>query len=317
MPNRQPSPRRLKQAMQWFVRLQAEDCPQEDYLSFSQWLAAAPENRAAYAEAERVWAELDGLKTVPRSRLADSRFQPSPRAETWLGKSAALLLTVAASLAWLDYSAPLQTYATGLGERRSLTLADGSHIDLNTATRLTARLSPLRRDIVLEQGEALFSVNHEALRPFRVHSGTLRIRDIGTRFDVRTLAAGSAVAVLEGEVELSDGDRVQGQRLRSGYRVHYQTGGDLGADEPVDAEQIAAWREGRLLFKHTPLAEVAAELERYHAVQIRFADPALARETISGSFDANDLAPFLNTLEHILPIRAIRTGPHILLRRAG
>jgi transmembrane sensor len=48
---------------------------------------------------------------------------------------------------------------------------------------------------------------------------------------------------------------------------------------------------------------VIAELERYHSVRIVFADPSFVRQTLSGTFDIDDLELFLASVEKILPVQ--------------
>lgn len=295
--------------------LQSEQCDNDAHLRFAEWLARGETNRAAYSEVEHLWADMDGLKTLPRHKLgAAGRSAGAPI------RTGMILTLLLASLAsggwWLDYRVKPTVYATALGKRSTVKLTDGSHIDLNTATRLSVRVTPFRREIALEQGEALFDVAHEAFRPFSVQAGGLLIRDIGTRFNVYKKPAETFVDVLEGEVEvkLSGELRMEGERLQKGYRRHYSENTGLSPSEAIDVERVGAWKDGRLVFRHTPLAEVAAELERYHPIHFVFADPRLARETLSGSFDANDLDPFLSAVEKILPVRVARTPQQIVLR---
>lgn len=89
---------------------------------------------------------------------------------------------------------------------------------MNTATRLSTRISPLNRIVVLESGEANFDVHHESLRAFNVQAGKLNIRDIGTRFSVRLHDVAVPVAILQGAVEIND------ERLDEGYQRMYQSG---------------------------------------------------------------------------------------------
>jgi transmembrane sensor len=203
-----------------------------------------------------------------------------------------------------------------MGERRRIELADNSAIDLNTDTRVSVRMSLLQRHVVLTQGEALFEVSHNRLRPFTVLVGDLRIRDVGTRFNVRKQIKGATISVLEGEVELNNGQSVINEHLVAGNQRNYSETSGLGQIEAVEAGKLSGWVNGQLVFTRTPLREVMAELERYHPVQFTFADPKLARETLSGTFNSDDIDPFLHALETILPIRAKRNGQQIQLRRA-
>jgi len=194
-------------------------------------------------------------------------------------------------------------------------LADNSHIDLNTNSQVSVRISLLNRHVQLTQGEALFEVSHNRLRPFTVAVGELQIRDIGTRFNVRKQPQITTISVLEGEVELSNGNSDINKHLSAGNQLSYSESTGLGQLQTVEANRITAWVNGQLIFKRTPLSDVAAELERYHAVQFSFTDSKLAQETLSGTFNAADIEPFLHALETILPVQAKRNGQQILMRR--
>lgn len=309
--------RQLKQAIEWFVCLQSEQCPADEKLRFETWLAKNDNNRAAFAEAERVWANMDDLKFMPISGLAEARSAKPRKSLAAQLVSLAFIILTSALLggAWLEYSAETINYATRMGEHRRIELADNSYIDLNTDTRVSVKISLLQRNVVLIQGEALFEVSHNRLRPFTVNVGNLQIRDVGTRFNVRKQTKGTTISVLEGEVELNNGKNVINEHLVAGNQRSYTETAGLGQLQTVEADQLTAWVNGQLIFKRTPLREVAAELERYHPVQFTFADTKLAQETLSGTFNSDDIDPFLHALETILPIRAKRNGQQIQLRR--
>jgi transmembrane sensor len=302
-----PSPsfndRQLKQALTWFFRLQSENSTDEDRQKFNRWLWQSEAHQAAYAHAERLWTETGQLKAacdIPG--LSEVRQRRPKRLTPHLsGWIAGFLLGCAMTgTGWLEYSAETVTYATRLGDKRDIVLADGSAVTMNTATRMHVRISPLQRKITLDTGEAAFDVQRETFRSFTVHADELRIRDIGTRFNVRKQQDEITITVLQGAVEIN------GARLDEGYQVHATTGASTMSPRPVDIDQIEAWRHGRLIFRRAPLQDVAAELERYHPVHFMFADPAIARETVSGTFDVDDLALFLSSLEQTMPVRINR-----------
>ncbi|MEQ1638595.1 MAG: FecR domain-containing protein [Methylococcales bacterium] len=311
------SQQQLQKAIEWFVQLQDEACAAGQQAGFEQWLAKHPNHIAAYAEAERIWQGLDTIKTLALLGLTEAR---AVKPKTWRRSASAtglsLLLGVLLTGAYLEYSAETIHYATRMGERRSIELADHSQLALNTNTQVAIKISSLGREVTLTQGEALFTVQHERLRSFTVKVGALQIRDIGTRFNVKLQPEGTTIAVLEGEVELNDAHRVKHKTLAAGRQVVYQTNSGLVQDKALETDKVTAWQNSHLIFKRSPLSEVAAELERYHPVNFVFADPALANETISGTFNSGDLKPFLHALESILPIKAKRKGQQIVLLRA-
>jgi transmembrane sensor len=314
----QYSTQQFKQAIEWFVCLQSEHCSSEEQSHFEAWLAKNDNHYAAYEEAQRVWANMDGLKSLPIPGLDEAR-SAKPRKST-VAQFASLvffiLTTTLLAGTWLEYSAHTINYVTLMGEHRSVELADNSHINLNTDTRLSVRISLLHRDVVLTQGEALFDVTHSQLRSFNVQVGDLSIRDVGTRFNVRKQAQGATISVLEGEVELNNDRSVNKERLVAGHQLSYTETSGLGQLGDLETDKVTAWLNGQLVFKHTPLREVMAELERYHPIQFNFVDPKLAQETLSGTFNSDDIDPFLHALESILPIQAKRIGQQIQVRRA-
>ncbi len=314
----QYSAQQLKQAIEWFVQLQSEQCSSEDQARFESWLKKNTNHRAAYSEAESIWANMDDLKFIPIPGLAKARSaKPSkPNAAQLAAWAFVIFSTALLGGAWSEYSAETITYATRIGEYRRVDLADNSHIDLNTDTRVSVRMSFLQRNVILTQGEALFEVSHNRLRLFTVKVGDLTIRDIGTRFNVRKQTEGATISVLEGEVELSDARGMDNERLVAGNQRSYKEKTGLGPLKTVEgADQFMAWVNGQLVFKRTPLSEVTAELERYHPVQFTFSDQKLANETLSGTFDSTDIDPFLHALEAMLPVQAKRNGQQIQLRR--
>lgn len=290
----------LEQALEWFFMLQSEDCTDEDRRRFNLWYRQSGENQAAYAHAECLWSDLDQIKKekdIPGLKRA-RRARPRRSAARMLGMSALLVVSSALALVgWMEHSAETMIYSTAKGERQAVVLEDGTAVELNTATRLQARISLLRRSIVLDQGEAIFDVRHESLRPFSVQAGGLAIRDIGTRFSVRRHDDAVSVAVMQGAIEMN------GERMDEGYQRNYRPDIGLSSIQPIDAEQAEAWKHGRLVFRKSPLRDVIAELERYHPVRIVFADPSIARQTLSGTFDIDDLELFLASVEKILPVQ--------------
>lgn len=303
-----PSPsfndRQLKQALTWFFQLQSENCTDEDRHKFNRWFEQSNLHRAAYAHAEHLWAETSQIKEAFDIPGLSKARQPRPkRLRSHLsGWIVGFLLGCAVTgIGWLEYSAETVTYATRLGEKRDIVLADGSTVVMNTATRLHVRISPLQRKITLDTGEVVFEVQHETIRSFTVYADKLSIRDIGTRFNVRKQQDAITVTVLQGAVEIN------GIHLDEGYQLHTPTGASTMLLRPVDVDQIEAWQQGRLIFRRAPLQNVAAELERYHPVHFIFADAAIARETVSGTFDIDDLALFLSSLEKTMPVRVKRS----------
>jgi transmembrane sensor len=91
-------------------------------------------------------------------------------------------------------------YSTEIGEQRSLTLADGSTVELNSRSRIRVRYTQQARHIDLLEGQALFHVAKSTSRPFIVQSQNAQVRAVGTQFDVYRKRSGTIVTVVEGRV---------------------------------------------------------------------------------------------------------------------
>src|SRR5204863_1747502 len=108
-------------------------------------------------------------------------------------------------------SPPTQSFATATAEHRSVTLADGSTLDLNAGTRLTVTLGVRERRVVMAEGEAVFDVAPDKSRPFLIAAGDRTVRVVGTRFDVRRRAGRLSVTVERGLVEVRPTDQGPGR----------------------------------------------------------------------------------------------------------
>ena len=240
---------------------------------------------------------------------------------------------------WLGWShwqrQPLfeQSFASARGQQLAVDLPDagahGSSLRLDTATRLDARLYRDRREVQLHQGQALFAVAPDAGRPFRVQAGPLRITVVGTRFSVRHTASGvgagqTVVAVEHGRVRIDPTDSQAGSErttgpapafleLGAGQMVVADEAGHLQAVALVPAAAVAPWREGRVNFDQTPLAQAIAEFERYGPTLLVVRDPAVAAMRVGGSYGLQQWRHFAETLPLVLPVRLLRRGEHLVV----
>lgn len=134
----------------------------------------------------------------PRSEDPPFRSTPLGQAVRVCAVAATFAIAVVGVTAWYWFSH--NTYGTDIGEQRSIVLADGSTVELNSRSRVRIRYSDSQRDVDLLEGQALFRVAHNTARPFIVHSGTANVRAVGTQFDVYKKRTGTVVTVVEGKV---------------------------------------------------------------------------------------------------------------------
>lgn len=280
-----------EQAAAWFLRIQEGDCSDAEQREFEAWLAEDSAHRHEYQQYVRLWSNLDQVGAPPARRRK-------------LRGGIALLALVAFFGAAQWVTSREETFATAVGERRQVVLADGTAVDMNTATILKVGMSSFTRRITLERGEALFDVAH-ALRPFEVRAGSATLRDIGTSFNVARDGDGATVTVLQGEVQVRLGS--QSVSLRGGEQLAYSARGMSGI-LPVNAAAATAWRTGRLVFQETPLEEVVRQINRYHARQVILADTRLGGLKVSGEFNAADREGLIRSLKMLFPVRSEERG---------
>ena len=207
-----------------------------------------------------------------------------------------------------------QSFATARGEQKKINLPDGSTLWLDTATRAEVALYRQRREVHLTDGQALFAVQSNPDQPFDVLAGGTRVTVVGTRFSVRRTRSGLgaegsvSVVVEEGRVRVAS--RSVAHKMDSSSSVELSTGQSIIADAagalgPVNRDDAPAvtWREGRVNFSGTPLAQALAEFERYGDTGLVIRDPSVAALKVNGSFDLRQIGAFVRALPRVLPVR--------------
>lgn len=256
----------------------------EDWDGFMQWLEADPAHARAYdvvSAAVTEAAELVAQAPQPASPAAspaanDDEILAAPR-RLWLGGAIAASLAVIGSVwVWQASSRDLYTIETAPGQMRTVDLEAGTRVDLAGATVIQLDRKDARY-AVLDKGQALFTVHHDAERPFHVEAGGATLVDLGTVFDVTRDGAHLSVGVAEGSVGYNP--KAENLRLAPGDRLVADAGTVTVGHVPPS--EVGEWREGRLTFDAAPLGEVAARLSR--ATGIAFAARPGADTAVSGS----------------------------------
>lgn len=300
-------------AQQWFARLLASDCNELEHAAFNRWRAASPLHDAAYREVADVWERSAGLREDPVIAAAlQEAMRPAvrlgrPHHQRWWPALAAAASVVLAATILLWALMPRDVvgirYATVLGEQRTVVLADGSRVVLDTDSELLAQIDKRTRQLTLQRGQADFEVQHDATRPFVVHVGDGSVTATGTHFQVRVGKSNSVVTLLQGQVVVAADARDLGHSatLQPGERIAIEPSGRLGALQAVSESELAnarGWTGGNLVVKAWRLDAVVAEMNRYSSTKLRLGDPALASVPISGVFKAGDQKSFALALEY-------------------
>jgi transmembrane sensor len=349
----------LDEASSWFVDFRVGDIDQDAPERFDRWLRQSPEHIRAYIEIARTYVVLpsifpdrkidvrqliafarsDGnvVPMTPKGRSAEpdnhasSIVPPSDGSRHRLGLLAAAIavISVAASLLTWIVTQRDTTYSTEIGERRSITLADGSNIDLNARSTLRISLSGTERNVELIEGQALFVVAKDQSRPFIVRSDGVVVRAVGTQFDVNRKKGGTTVTVVEGRVAVlreragqpviagpADGDSPAAKStiLSAGEQVTV-TARAMTAPKRADIAAATAWMQRRLIFDGSRLSDVVDDFNRYNRRQLVIDDRALDDIHISGVYSSTDPSSLIRFLREQPGVQVIETDETVRIAR--
>jgi transmembrane sensor len=368
-----PPEQTLAEASDWFVTFRFDDADAAARERFGEWLRRSPEHIQAYLEIAGVWSELPhgdpngridiaalikqaqapsaDIVRLARADTSEQSTRPgfrhagprhASRSRAVLAASIFLVLTLPLALLWLGRQG--RTYATEVGEQRSITLSDGSVVELNARSRIAVRFSENERDVELVAGQARFKVAHDKARAFKVTVGNGTVTAVGTEFDVYRKANNTLVTVLEGRVAVNldssgasessaatSSDAPPTPPAAPGATATATAPGDLlyltageqaivtaqAAAKPphADVQAATAWTEKKMVFDSTPLAEVADEFNRYNTRRLVVTDAQLAALGISGVYSSTDPASLLRFLRDLPNIAVVESPREIRITR--
>jgi transmembrane sensor len=304
-------------AADWLMERKDErNWTEEDQKALDAWLAQSLAHQVAFFRLEAALDRAERLRAL----------QPSVRQSNgvWsiaLKAVATLSLVAIAGVVGARYmlGPRVAAYQTSIGDSETLSLGDGSQIELNTDTSLRVAQGSNGRQAWLDRGEAYFQIKHDAQHPFTVIAGDSRVTDLGTKFTLRRFPDRVEVTLIEGGARL-DADKDQSTArsvtLRPGDMATVSNGAIKVArkSEQTLADELG-WRHGILTFRYMTLAQAADELNRYNRTQIVITDPHVAKLTIYGAFTANDAAAFADAVQTDFKLHVENLRDRIVLAR--
>ena len=341
----------LEEATSWFVDFNDEQVDQAGREEFNAWLRRSPEHVRAFLQVSVFWEDagtlgkrpnlnLDSLVAAARAEhnvypleLAASERtpdavstskqgedktaqEPRRRKRAWLAIAASLLIVLGAGATTWYSIYGVSTYATAIGEQRSIVLEDGSSVELNSHSRIKVRFTKTQRFVDLVEGQAMFSVAKNPSRPFIVATGDTHVRAVGTRFDVYRKRTGTVVTVVEGRVAVANRQTTGAGAVEMPSATVEQDGPGVGPGEtllaageqlmatalaielprPANIAVATAWTDQKLVFESTSLREVVEEFNRYNRQQLVIRDAELNDFHITGVFPSTDSGPIVEFL---------------------
>jgi transmembrane sensor len=365
------------EACEWFIECRAGDLGDASRGEFDRWLRKSPEHLGAYLEIAAIWnagpsldssnkwnpdtlvfqaaedpGNIAALIRVPRSEPTSndtvgveahqpySRERPPASPRRWRVFAPAVSVVALALVAAVWFVLlRFPVYQTGTGEQRSLMLADGSTVELDTRSKIQVRYSENERTIELLEGQALFHVAKDVARPFVVRSDEMRARAVGTQFDVYKKSGGTVVTVVEGRVDVLNGrdgpapgatnSATDAQRSSLPSDAATSPGSIIlatGEQAIVTPETVrksehpnlagaTAWTRRQIVFDSASLSEVAEEFNRYNQRKLIVDRSALGNIHISGVFSSTDPASLIRFLRLRPGARIIETPAQIRVEK--
>lgn len=308
-----PNQQIMEEASAWFVTFRGQDPDGNAGRDFHDWLKRSPEHIRAYLEIAAIYADIPApaqgrtpVELIDRAKAssdlnvialnldpADKQRSPRPQRHlaTRVMLAASILICVfVGTWSYIERN----TYRTGIGEQRSITMEDGSIVELNARSKVRIAFHERQRDVELLEGQALFRVAKDHSRPFVVHAGTASVRAVGTQFDVNRRSKVTTVTVLEGRVAVQSamlspgpgagaGTTVPESLLVSGEQMTVTLTDARKAERP-NVAAATAWTQHLLVFDGTALSDVLEEFSRHTTRRIVVDSPELAALKISGQY---------------------------------
>jgi len=315
---------RLTEAVAWRVRL--SEAGARSLPEFEAWLQDG-DNQTAWAQVSRAWDYFDGVSQAPeilaarQAALNDARrasaARPMQLRRLAALAAAALVVGMLGTGGYWWANRP-SDYSTAAGERRVVTLSDGSKLSLDADSEVTVRYEKNERSLRLLKGQARFDVAHDKKRPFSVIAGRQKVIATGTAFNIDMAGPKVLVTLIEGHVVVLDGYE-EGIAPPQPKVIELKAGQQLSTAPKAPSEvaqaniqRVTAWTIGQLMFDDEPLSSVVERVNRYGGTQIIINDPKVGAMKISGVFNAGDVLGFVEIVTHYLPVRAVSEDPHTI-----
>jgi transmembrane sensor len=295
----------LAQAAEWFAVLGSDHVSSMQTQQWQSWLEEHPDNRAAWSRVEYFTGKFQDLPAHEASAALNA-----PDLERRRTLKVLALFGVVGLSGWkIKNGRYLEgwtaDYQTALGETKTIILADGSKVILDTHSYLNVTFTANLRQLQLISGEIYIETapdNTGLHRPFVVDSQEGRVRALGTRFSVSQQQGSSQVSVFADAVEITPVKQETKKLILRAGQSTYFTQEQIGGIRSMRNIEHPAWTQGILLADNLPLSEFLLQLNRYRYGYIT-CDPKIAGLRIVGAFPLNDTDRILASLEETFPVK--------------
>lgn len=294
---------------------------------WNDWLAHHPEKAEDVAEARRILQTIQfkdhSLREDELTLLWNQIHQINSREENLrkISSSKAIFYKITAACIAVGLLSmvyvfsnreSLTEFKTGYGETKSFTLPDGSNVVLNANSTLTLKSDwdvETPREIWLD-GEAFFSVVHtENDQLFKVNTQEgVTVEVLGTTFNVYNRTKQTKVVLNSGQIRLNlpANESSGGILMKPGEMVEYKE--QQYKKKSVDPQLYSSWTDNKIILDHTSLLEMVNMLKDNYGLEVKVADTALMKQTVSGSIPLGDPEILLQQMAKAFQLKIRKEG---------
>lgn len=311
----------LTAAWDWVLRLRDDKASPEDLSAWLEWYEADERNKVAFEEMQALWRQTGRLdvQQLLNSEVNEPQVAPAHislgKALSWgrgLALAASLAVFAIGAVVYLASGKDPNTIAAGdgLAVVRQEHLPDGSRVELASRSSVSVRYTKHERVLEMKTGEAFFSVAPHPERPFIVKIGGLRVRALGTAFNIRQAGRRTVVTVTEGKVRvdvparLFESDRsASAVTVSAGNQLMWPDRGAKPVLTAMEPGRALSWKSGRLEYLNEPLAAVIADLNRYSAHPAVLGDEQAGEILFTGAVLTDATEHWLRAIPDVFPLK--------------
>lgn len=290
----------------------------------SRW-NAIDENESHHSDLESIYSNI----ILNIQNISPTPEKTRPRTDKLLilkvAASVAIFFACAVALYFYVFSGkpavatkPVVIKSTGVAERLTTRLPDGTFVTLNAQSQLSYvdGFDKKERRVVLN-GEAYFEVSKDSLKPFIVKSGPVETKALGTAFNIKAYSntKNVVVSLTEGKVEVTSEvtakEAPAKQLLMPGEEAHYNHEGNFVAIRNFDYKSVVGWREGVLVFDNADIDEIKEKLENWFGVEVTLKNRPSQDWSFSSEYKNVSLKDVLDGLKYSKNINYVINDHHV------
>ena len=290
--------------------LSGEASPEEAML-LEDWISESAENETYFLQCEKSFGlatekvSADAAWSQVRSRITEEKEAPVRKLNfKWVSSVAAILVITLGTFFYFSGNSASKTIFIAGNHQKKIKLQDGTGIQLasNSSLELATGYGKKNRSVKLN-GSGYFSVKHSNQLPFIIDAGPIHIKDLGTKFNVRSTDDTIYVRVDEGMVVIYDNKGMK-LTLSANESAHYVvSSGNLQLD--ILAENLKTVSK-TILLDNQRLEDVVSLLNKTYQVDIRIENPALKNCRITTEFLNEDLDTVLMVISQTLEVTILK-----------